>query len=762
VSDLERFLDLIWEPGDVREVRSPKHDGYNTAAGYFDDPAKLVEAVAGSRLDGRANVYLTINPVAPALLARAANRIDLKAKTTTADKDVLRRRWLFVDVDPVRPAAISATEAEREAALEVARGVSAYLGGLGWPTSIVAMSGNGYALFYPIDLPNDEPSRHLVERVLHHLAARFDTDGAKVDTSVANAARIVGLTGTMKVKGDSTPDRPHRPSQLLRDPVRGAVVTAEQLAALAPDPQPKAGPPTASIVVVGGHVAPGWVKQRLDDAGIAYREGQRNGRTWYRLDECPFHPEDDLRGDCGVGEDPVGKGLGHCFHNRGVGKGWQEFKAALGLGPSIAVNGSRAIATNGPETFTAAQPTVGMVKMSTVVATQVRWLWPRYLPRGKVVMVDGDPGVGKSTMLLDIVARGSRGEAAPDGGSLGEPWVTLYVTGEDDPSDTIRPRLDVAGANTDLVYHVSDLTLPDDATRLREYVGDVRAAFLIIDPIVAHLGEQVRTNSDHNVRRALQPLVDIVREFDACAAAIRHLSKEAGRAAMYRGGGSIGFGGLARGVLAVGPDPEDEDRAILAPVKSSIARLGPSLAYRLVGETDLSPAQVVWEGESRYTAEQVIGDEVEDAEAMTKAEKLGAAMLEVTIAAGGRVLAADGWRRLEADGWDLSSADLKSRARKASGIVAKREGFGGGVWYWHAPAVLSDFPSTPPVNGKNGKNDVLSVFSVLSVPSEVSGGKGAPEFCCDVAAHRDLHFTAGTGVDSRRHCRKCSPLGVAS
>jgi len=331
LSDLERFLERIWEPGDVREVRSPKHDGYNTAAGYFDDPAKLVEAVAGSRLDGRANVYVTINPVAPALLARAANRIDLKAKTTTADKDVVRRRWLFVDVDTVRPAGISATEDERALAQAVANAIAAYLRDLGWPDPVVAMSGNGYALFYPIDLPNDEASKRLVEGVLAHLAERCDTDGAKVDSTVSNAARIVGLVGTMKVKGDSTPDRPHRRSQLLRDPVRGDVVTAEQLAALAPDPQPKAGCPAASITIAGDRMAAGWVKDMLDAGGITYREIERKGRTWYRLDECPFHPEDDLRGDCGVGEDPVGKGLGHCFHNRGAGKGWQEFKAALGL-----------------------------------------------------------------------------------------------------------------------------------------------------------------------------------------------------------------------------------------------------------------------------------------------------------------------------------------------------------------------------------------------------------------------------------------------
>ena len=104
--DLERYVRLLWQPGDVREVRIPKADGYRTHAGYFDDPASLAAAVSG--WDGRANVYITINPVEPALLARAVNRIT-KLDSTTSDKDVICRRWLPIDIDPQRPSGISAT-----------------------------------------------------------------------------------------------------------------------------------------------------------------------------------------------------------------------------------------------------------------------------------------------------------------------------------------------------------------------------------------------------------------------------------------------------------------------------------------------------------------------------------------------------------------------------------------------------------------------------------------------------------------------------
>jgi hypothetical protein len=362
-------------------------------------------------------------------------------------------------------------------------------------------------------------------------------------------------------------------------------------------------------------------------------------------------------------------------------------------------------------------------------------------------MVDGDPGVGKSTMLLDIAARGSTGQPAPDGASMDGPWVTLYVTGEDDADDTIRPRLDAAGADVTRIYHLSELSLPGEAAQLRDWMGDTGARFVILDPIVGHLDETVRTNSDHNIRLALRPLAALAREFHASVAALRHLSKEPGRAAMYRGGGSIGFNGLARGVVAVGPDPDDKDRAILAPVKNSVARLGPSLAFRLTADEDDDPARVAWEGESRYTAEQVIGDETEDAENKTKAEKLGAAMLQLVVDAGGRIAAVDGYKQLELDGWDLSSEDLKNRARKKSTLTFERSGFGSnGAWYWVAPP----YTPIPPKNGVIGVNGE-SIDTVDTIPRR---DRGSP-FCADVEAHELVHFTATDG----RHCRACSPLG---
>jgi hypothetical protein len=329
-TDLARFAALLWRAGDVREVRIPGPG--RTDAGYFDSPDALVAAVAP--LDGRRNVYVTVNPVDPALLGRGNNRIVPRVRATTADAQVARRRWLPIDIDPRRPAGVSASEAEREAALAVTRNVWRCLAGRGWPEPVTAMSGNGYWLLYPVDLPNDPDAKRLVEGVLAHLAARFDTDAVSIDTSVANASRIVALIGTLKVKGDPTPDRPHRRSALVRVPAELPPVPPALLAELAAPAAPQAD--RGSTVVAGERMPAGWVAALLDAAGVAYRAGSRGQQTWYRLERCPFHPDDDRGGDCGVGEDADGKGMGHCFHSRGAGRGWQDFKAALGLVPATA------------------------------------------------------------------------------------------------------------------------------------------------------------------------------------------------------------------------------------------------------------------------------------------------------------------------------------------------------------------------------------------------------------------------------------------
>lgn len=208
-------LTRLFPPGGVVELRAFK--GKQVRSGYFNDLDVLADEAG--KLDGQGwQVYVTLNPVKEALLARAANRAKDKPAVTTSDRDVASRRWLLLDVDPVRPSNISATDEEKKAAYLTAKEVLQYLRQQGWPDPVIADSGNGFHFLYPIDLPNDERSRELVKGVLEALAFMFDDEKVKIDTSVHNAARIVRLYGTTTRKGDHLPERPHRRSEILKIP----------------------------------------------------------------------------------------------------------------------------------------------------------------------------------------------------------------------------------------------------------------------------------------------------------------------------------------------------------------------------------------------------------------------------------------------------------------------------------------------------------------------------------------------------------------
>ena len=280
---------VLFEPGQVIEVRAITDDGM--ASGYFDDPEQLAERVdALDTLPGVQGIYVTVNEVNPALLSRRANRIKPrlgKKDATTADSDILTRRWFPVDVDPARPSGVSSTAEEHQAALDTAARVADYLGGMGWPDPVFADSGNGAHLLYRIELPNDDRSRDLVKRGLGVLAALFDDATTSIDTANHNAARIWKLYGTVTRKGDSTPNRPHRRSRILSIPSEVRVVgkdLLDRLAASLPAAAPE--PATARTRGQGKPIElAGWLR----DQGIGVsREKPYQGGTLFILETCPF------------------------------------------------------------------------------------------------------------------------------------------------------------------------------------------------------------------------------------------------------------------------------------------------------------------------------------------------------------------------------------------------------------------------------------------------------------------------------------------
>lgn len=211
-------LRAIVPQGAVFELRMLTDRKGRIDSGYFDDPAQAATALVSSG-EYYKGIYLTPNPVAPDLLARSYNRVKtwVPEGSTTADPDIVRRRWLMVDIDARRPKGISSNEAEHAATLNVARTIASTLTLLyGFPDPMVTDSGNGAWLMYRMDEENSNEVRDELHTFLKLLKVQYDSDTIDMDTTVYNASRISRVPGTWARKGDSTPDRPHRKGSILQ------------------------------------------------------------------------------------------------------------------------------------------------------------------------------------------------------------------------------------------------------------------------------------------------------------------------------------------------------------------------------------------------------------------------------------------------------------------------------------------------------------------------------------------------------------------
>jgi hypothetical protein len=324
--EIIRTIKLLIPSGGTVEVRALEASirgerRTGTVSGYFDSPEALADAVLS--IISAKGIYIVINSTNPALLARACNRLRMvgRSDALTGDHDILRRRWLPIDLDPRRPAGISSNEEEHRLALDRARTVAAYLTKLGWPAPIIADSGNGVHLLYLIDLPVDDGG--LVQRLLARLAEQFDDDKVCVDKGVFNPSRIWKLYGTMARKGDATPDRPHRMARLLNVPASIDVVPESMLTALA-GRAPAAAPKVSSPQSEEWDLA-AWIAKHLPDAQ-GPKAWNGDGRMW-SIPTCPFNPN-HVGGSAFIGQLPSGAITAGCHHNSCTW-GWAELRARM-------------------------------------------------------------------------------------------------------------------------------------------------------------------------------------------------------------------------------------------------------------------------------------------------------------------------------------------------------------------------------------------------------------------------------------------------
>jgi hypothetical protein len=330
-----------------------------------------------------------------------------------------------------------------------------------------------------------------------------------------------------------------------------------------------------------------------------------------------------------------------------------------------------------------------LTDMSDLVEQPVQWLWPGRIPLGKLTVLDGDPGLGKSLITLDLAARVSTGRAMPDGGSehLHNPRGVILLSAEDDAVDTIRPRLRVAGADLTRVAIPSEVPDGDGTTRA-PHIGDIDAlryaihkkdaALVVIDPLMAYLPEERNSHHDQDIRRALAPLCALAAETGAAIVVVRHLNKTSQGNPLYRGGGSIGIIGAARAGLLVAVDPAEAERRVLASTKANLAPAAVSLSYRVI-EARPGVAAIEWCGQSDHTAAALLAAASDPAETATERGE-AAAWLKAMLA-DGPVSAKTLRKEAEDAGYSWRTVQ---RTQDPLGIIATKSGFHGG-WEWRLP-----------------------------------------------------------------------------
>lgn len=232
--------------------------------------------------------------------------------------------------------------------------------------------------------------------------------------------------------------------------------------------------------------------------------------------------------------------------------------------------------------------------LGTVEPKPVDWLWEHRIPRGMLTLLEGDTKEGKSLVTLDVAARLSTGKEMPlEEPAKREPSQTLILKCED-TDEVVAARLKAAGANPDLIeVNKAMVTIPECLVDVEARLLKMGATLLIVDPLTAFIAGS-NTHSDSAVRKALNPLVEMAARLDVAVLAIRHFGKQRGGAAKHRGLGSTAFAALARSVLAVGRDPEDDGARILALSDGNWAQGVPSLRYRF-DVVDGQP-RIKWEG----------------------------------------------------------------------------------------------------------------------------------------------------------------------
>ncbi len=339
-----------------------------------------------------------------------------------------------------------------------------------------------------------------------------------------------------------------------------------------------------------------------------------------------------------------------------------------------------------------------LIRASDVEPEQINWLWPGRIALGKITLITGDPGLGKSLLTAALATHVSLGSTWPDDSPCPRGDV-VFLSAEDGLADTIRPRLDAAGAECHRIHFLSAIreeqrgetksrtfSLKRDIKALELAAQDVVACRLVvIDPVSAYL-DDTDSNTNSDVRGLLAPLAAFAEDNAIAVVVVSHLNKNTAGSALYRTTGSLAFVAAARAAHLVAKDKDKNGRRLFLPLKNNLAKDDTGLAYKIIEGQNGSPV-VAWEsGPVAITAQEAL-----NATAVEKGHTDTDEAVEFlrTVLANGPLSANDGFK--EAGYAGISKKRLE-RARGRLGIVTKKLGFEKG-WEWSLPA---EDPQEPP------------------------------------------------------------------
>lgn len=322
--------------------------------------------------------------------------------------------------------------------------------------------------------------------------------------------------------------------------------------------------------------------------------------------------------------------------------------------------------------------TLKTMPLTDVTATTIHWLWHPYIPLGKVTAVEGDPGLGKSWLLLALAAAVSRGWPLP-GGDPQPPAKVLLMSAEDGLADTIRPRFDSLEGDPGMITVVPlvqddttghTLTLDEEGClALETTIAEIGPTLVVIDPLFAFTGATVDIHKANETRAILARLAAVADRYHCAIVFLRHLTKGGRDKSIYRGIGSIDITAACRSVLLVGRDPTDKEHSVICHTKSNLARCGESLGFTL------ERGVFEWTGKSDLTAANILAPELDKKE---ESKQEAAADFLTDLLADGPVLVSKIMER-----WKGSQPTLY-RAKKELKVESVKHGFGGSS-YWALP-----------------------------------------------------------------------------